>query len=515
MDGRELKAYEGFKAEAQCLRGKNHHLRLELQVGRAALYRAERRIAELEARVAQLTAEKQALQAKLADLTARLDRAAAGAPVPAPPAWVKANRFARRPRRPGRPPGHAPALRPPPARIDAYVDVPLPTDAAGRAVCPHCHGRLRHGRRHRRLVEDLLLPQVWTTCYRTASGYCPRCRRRVEARAPEQPPAANLPHAQVGLHALATAALLRVRHRLPFRQVAAVLGELLKLPVCPGALARQLQRVAAWLEPSYGQIQVALRHAAVVHADETSWRTAGRNGQLWTLTNAAHTLYHVDPSRGAAVIAGLLGSAFGNGADGREQTLVSDFYAVYDQFPAAQQKCLAHLLREFHDVQAQRPELQEHRFFRRAGRLVQEMLGLKRRQGTLAAAAYQHQVALLEQRLAALSQTTWDDPDAARLTARLAKYRLKLTTFLHRAEVDATNNAAERALRPAVVMRKVTGGSRSAAGAKAWAMVASLVRTAQQQGRAALTTLEALLQAAWAGTPCALLAPVVAGSDTS
>ena len=105
--------------------------------------------------------------------------------------------------------------------------------------------------------------------------------------------------------------------------------------------------------------------------------------------------------------------------------------------------------------------------------------------------------------------------DAARLTARLAKYRLKLTTFLHRAEVDATNNAAERALRPAVVMRKVTGGSRSAAGAKAWAMVASLVRTAQQQGRAALTTLEALLQAAWAGTPCALLAPVVAGSDTS
>jgi len=75
----------------------------------------------------------------------------------------------------------------------------------------------------------------------------------------------------------------------------------------------------------------------------------------------------------------------------------------------------------------------------------------------------------------------WDDPDATRLTARLRKYRDKLTTFLHKPELDGTNNAAERALRPAVVMRKITGGSRSESGAKAWSILASVMRTASSK----------------------------------
>jgi hypothetical protein len=88
---------------------------------------------------------------------------------------------------------------------------------------------------------------------------------------------------------------------------------------------------------------------------------------------------------------------------------------------------------------------------------------------------------------------------------RLIKYRNKLTPFLHHAELDGTNNAAERALRPAVVMRKITGGSRSAQGAKAWSILASVMRTAQQQGRDVLDTLKTLLKAEWAGKNIGLL----------
>jgi transposase len=65
--------------------------------------------------------------------------------------------------------------------------------------------------------------------------------------------------------------------------------------------------------------------------------------------------------------------------------------------------------------------------------------------------------------------------------------------------VDGTNNAAERALRPAVVMRKITGGSRSESGAQAWAILASIMRTAEQQGLGALETIKTLLRAAWSG----------------
>ena len=91
------------------------------------------------------------------------------------------------------------------------------------------------------------------------------------------------------------------------------------------------------------------------------------------------------------------------------------------------------------------------------------------------------------------------------MAGRLRKYQDRLTTFLHDAKVDGTNNAAERALRPAVVMRKVTGGNRSDAGAHAWAILASVMRTAQQQGRDVVETLKDLLRASWADKKSTLL----------
>jgi hypothetical protein len=234
----------------------------------------------------------------------------------------------------------------------------------------------------------------------------------------------------------------------------------------------------------------------------TGWRTNGKNGYLWTLTNASHTLYHVDPSRSGDVIVALLGKAFGGTTD---QTLISDFYSVYDRFTGPQQKCLTHLLRELRDTVAKRPELAGHAFFRRCKRLIQEMLKLKKRCQALSEAGYAHQVDLLERRLDQLGQLSWKDPDADRLTARLKKYRDKLTTFLHKAGVDGTNNAAERAIRPAVVMRKITGASRSASGARAWSILASVMRTAEQQGRDVLETIKTLLKAEWAGKDITLL----------
>lgn len=92
------------------------------------------------------------------------------------------------------------------------------------------------------------------------------------------------------------------------------------------------------------------------------------------------------------------------------------------------------------------------------------------------------------------------------MAARLRRYGRELTPFLWDRDLPGDNNAAERALRPAVVMRKVTGGSRSAAGADAWAAVASVLRTARQQGRDAADTLATLMTRAWAGKPPGLLA---------
>lgn len=449
----------------------------------------------LRKRTAELEAENTTLKRRIQELTGRssgeLERAE-------PPAFVKANVPEKVRRKPGRPKGHPAALRARPRKIDVRQEVALPVDGHGETCCPQCHTQLSEVKHHRRIVEDIVPSSVVTTCYQTHSGYCPSCRKRVESRAVDQPPAADLPHAQLGLNALATAAVMRIRYRLPLRQIAQLFADLPGLKLSPGAVVKQIRRLSKWLAGQYDALNLVLRAAEVVHADETGWRIDGQNGQLWALTNDTHTLYHVDRSRGGKVIAKLLGEAFGG-------TLVSDFYAAYDQFNCPQQKCLTHLLRELRDTVKKRPSLATHAFFRQCKRLAQEALRLKSRRKRFSARAYARQVKSIETRLGNLGTRSWDDPDADRLAARIRKYASRLTTFLHNPKVDGTNNAAERALRPAVVMRKITGGSRSESGAQAWAILASIMRTAEQQGLGVMETVRMLLRAAWSGKKIPLL----------
>src|SRR5579871_4043533 len=472
MDRRRLETrYTEVANEAFTLRLLLRDRELELAVCRPQLYRANQRISRLKQQRDTLASENKALKARLADLSAELQQEKSKARQT--PSWVKASVPAKKARkRPGRRKGHVAALRPMPRTVDVHQEVPLPVDESGKPSCPICHSQLLEVREYLRHVEELIPFKLLTTCYHTAGGYCPSCRKVVESRAPDQPPAADIPHGQFGLNALATAAVMRVCYRMPLRQITRLFAQLPGLKISPGGIVKQIKRLGRWLATQYHRLKLALRLAGVVYADETGWRVNGRNGQLWTLTNADHTLYHVDPSRGGKVIAELLGKAFG--AEG--QTLVSDFYGVYDQFDAPMQKCLAHVLRELRDLVAKRPQLRSHGFFKQCKRLLQDMLKLKANRKTFNKAAYAVRVARTEARLSTLCRCSWNDPDADRLTARLRKHEKSLTTFLHKPQVQGTNNAAERALRPAVVMRKITGGSRAKDSAQAWAILASVMR---------------------------------------
>jgi hypothetical protein len=166
----------------------------------------------LDAENLKLRAENRVLRRELARAHRQIEelKAARQPPPPEdrrrrpPPPWVKPDVTGRRRKRPGRKAGHPAALRPPPAKVDQRMDVPLPRDGAGRESCPRCHACLLELRGHDRAVEDLAEPRVVVKVYHTRSGWCPSCRKRVESRAAEQPPAANVPHGQLGINALAT-----------------------------------------------------------------------------------------------------------------------------------------------------------------------------------------------------------------------------------------------------------------------------------------------------------------------
>ena len=157
-------------------------------------------------------------------------------------------------KKPGRKVGHAAALRPKPDKIDVHQDVPVPVDELGKPSCPHCKTQLSGVEHHDRVVEDIVPAKVVTTCYHTISGYCPCCRKEVESRAEDQPPAHDLPHAQLGINALATAAVMRVCYRLPLRQITRLFLQLPGLKLSPGAIVKQIRRLGKWLEGQYDRL---------------------------------------------------------------------------------------------------------------------------------------------------------------------------------------------------------------------------------------------------------------------
>lgn len=501
MDGRDLEIYNERTAECQFLRREVDFLRSDRDWLRVELFHADQRCSDLDADNRRLAGENRKLELRVAELTATLRESAAGAGDGKPP-FVKAGLPSRRRRKkPGRKPGHPAALRPMPEQIDVHQDAPLPKDPAGRVSCPRCNACLLDLENHERIVEDIIPAKVVVTCYHTASGWCPGCRKRVESRAPEQPPAANIPHGQLGLNALATGVLLHVTHRLPFRQVSKVFADLPGLTVCAGAITRQAQRIADWLEKDYGQLTLELRSAPAVYADETGWRTDGKNGYLWVVTTPTQTLYHIDEHRSGDVIRKLLGESFG----GR---LVSDYYSAYSAMNCDKQKCLVHLLRELKETAEKSEAFAGSVFFRKTRRLIKEMLLLKGLWDDLSDERYTTRVCRLETRLDALADADYGEPHAKRIGKRMRKFKKELTPFLWEKELDGTNNAAERAIRPVVVARKISGGSRSDKGAAAFAKLASLLRTAGQQGKNVLSTIKGMLVAAWAaGNPAVVPKP--------
>lgn len=452
--------------------------------------------AELMKLVTELRQQNLLLQKRVEQLEAQLRSRPPGPP--SLPPFVKLPLPLRKKRKPGRGDGHAPALRAMPDKIDETVEVPLPVGSGDVCLCPHCSGQLIDLKEHERLIEDVAPAKPLVTLYKTSSGFCEHCNKRVESKHRDQPPAANLPHAQLGLNVLTMAAVLKHDAGLPYRKVTRLLNDLCGLNVSPGALPKQMRRMSQWLDEPYQQIKERLRQSPFVHADETGARVNGKNHWLWVLTSPKFTLFHLDKSRGGRVPRDLLGEEFAG-------YLISDFFSAYNKLPYRKQKCLVHLLRELRQTAEKNPCFADSLFATRLKRLIQDMLGLKKRWEAMDDATYTRRVCRLEDRLAKLCQTRSDDRDVNRLAKRIRKYASHLTAFLLEKDLPGDNNAAERAIRPAVVIRKISGGHRGHSTAKASAVITSVLRTARQQGRHLLDTMKHLVQSHLAGNPTDLL----------
>jgi transposase len=318
-------------------------------------------------------------------------------------------------------------------------------------------------------------------------AYCPACFRRVQGRHPEQTSdALGAAAVQFGPRLVGLAADLKHRLGVSYRRCSSLLLTLTGLVVCSAALVRSGHRLRRLAQPSYDRLVEAARHSAVQHVDETGWKVGGRSAWLWVFADEHATLYRIRPSRGHEVVVEVLGEDY-------QGVLVSDCFLAYDPLQFKKSKCAAHLLQRCSEVEKAKSR-GAVRFSRRVAALLRRAMALKRRRGILGAHGYAVLRGKVHAELDRLLAGAYIDPDNARLARLLRKHRDSVLRFLDHDGVDATNNLAEREVRPAVIARKLSAGNRTEAGAETHAVLASVLRTCRRQGRDILGVLCELLR---------------------
>jgi hypothetical protein len=304
----------------------------------------------------------------------------------------------------------------------------------------------------------------------------------------------------VGPRAKALAADLKHRLGVSYGKVSEVLNDAFGLQVSRSGWCQADQKLARTARPVYEELLEAIRQCSVVNADETGWRIGTLSAWLWVFTHPDLTVYTIRTNRSSDVILDILGTEFPG-------VLTSDGLLSYDDRRLSgwlKQKCLSHLLKDLKEMNETKTG-RALQFARQATSLLQKALALKRQKTSLPPRSFSKQACSLEESLDTLiaSSRRFSDPDNARFAKRLRKHRPHLLRFLYVADLEPTNNLAERMLRPAVITRKTNGCNRTPNGAQAHSILASVLVTCHQHSLPVLDYLVQLQQ--FGSTPPSLV----------
>jgi transposase len=360
--------------------------------------------------------------------------------------------------------------------------------------CSRCGEELSGGWIVRR-VQVIELPPVAPleiTEHRIVRRQCPRCGKRVLPQ-PVGLEAGRIGRCRFGPRLMAAITVMATVERLPGRMIQERLRREYGLRISHGGIIGLLARMATVGRPAYEQIQADVRASPAVNADETGWRENGQHTTIWTASTTQHIYVH-HGRRTNEEIDAILGTDFGG-------TIVADCYAAYDHFPGPKQRCWAHLVRELERLLHEHGSHDETVAWVEGILAIYEQARAKRpaaEEGpTPQAARARNDRARRCEALILLLCPSEPDPGLpyATLAKRLRKYLDELFTFVRDPRVPATNNGAERSLRPLVIARKVSGGTRSQTGSATRMILYSVCATARVQGKDPTAICQQLLLA--------------------
>jgi transposase len=388
----------------------------------------------------------------------------------------------KNPKRPGRKPGQGEFSRwqRPPADASSSPPVDVPVE---ETRCPFCGGSLEREATEEASVTDMpAAPQPEVRLFKVQICRCQNCQRPVRGKHPEV--AADQYGAtahRLGARIKAMAHSLHYGHGVPVRRLPSILREMTGITITQSALTQDaLKQAEGPVGAAYRELREQVRQAPVTYTDDTSWRVGGDGAYLMAFDTDQQTVYQIRRQHGNEQVREVVPGDYAG-------TLVTDRFSSYEAEELAgveQHKCLSHLIRNVVEVVESKTGRAKI-FGSELKTLLQNANELWRQQRDGTASGYADRAEQLELDLTDLLRPRrLRDADNQRLLdgIGLQHDRQRVLNFLSNPAVEPTNNRAERALRPAVIARKVSHCSKNERGSEAFAAFTSVARTAVKKG---------------------------------
>lgn len=376
------------------------------------------------------------------------------------PYFFKSSNQSQTPKKPGAKKGHKPYYRQMPQHIDQIRRIPV-------IMCPECGGsklskKVQEIRE--RTYEDIPVNTPIAIRLQIERRYCRTCKKLVEA-----PVACVLPGARLSLRVMLIVTWFKIKLRMTEEAIPEVLDKLFGLKISEGEVIHILSQVAKAFGPYYQQLISDIRNAPARYIDETSWRINGENVTLWGFVSKGETLYTIASSRSHKVPLNVLGKKH-NGVDVHDR--FSAYKTLAKKTKNPQQDCWTHIIKNAEELA---------HFYGEEGEHIYQVM----KKTYESAKAYDHKgtdkdIENLFQNMADDLNRPYKSHHCKTFVVNLLNERDNLFEFVKNPHVDGTNNAVERALRPPVVARKISGGNRSINGAKNYEVLLSVNQTLHQ-----------------------------------
>lgn len=362
----------------------------------------------------------------------------------------------------GAQPGHKKQVREKPEVFQREVDVDIDE-------CPYCGlDDLSDIQEERyRFIDDIPLQSPITTKYSIKRRYCPHCKKIVEGIVTDA-----LPHARIGLNTMFIVVWMKIGLRLTVSAIPQVLEKMCGLTISEGEVINMCNLIAQALGPYYDELIEEVRNAQARYMDETSWNEQGQRIWMWTFVIKGVTLYKIAQSRGHEVPLEVLGTN-PSGVD------IHDRFGAYNVLAQKtgnrpQQLCWFHLLGDTKELAEMCGE--------EGKQIHSSMKTIFQRANEFDHKATESEVQSLVIELESALNKEFSSLRCDKFARKILKQREKLFTFTTNPEVEGTNNKAERAVRPYVVMRKISGGTKSPRGTRNIEVLASAIQTCKLNG---------------------------------